>query len=136
MLVYRRSEAQMSAYRYEIELARSMGCALLFQRPVARVEAAALVVTAPDGREESIAADLIIAAVGQTKRVGFLRDLPDVALDDKGRVVADKSTYRTTNPRIYAGGDCVNGGKEAVNAVAEGKAAARAMHAQVLARKT
>jgi glutamate synthase (NADPH/NADH) small chain len=100
------------------------------------VEAAALVVTAPDGHEEPIAADLVIAAVGQTKRVGFLRDLPDVALDDRGRVVTEQGTYRTTNPRIYAGGDCVNGGKEAVNAVAEGKAAARAMHAQVLARKT
>ena len=30
-LVYRRAERQMSAYRYEIELARSMGCALLFE---------------------------------------------------------------------------------------------------------
>ena len=129
-LVYRRGEAQMSAYRYEIELARSMGCAIVFQRPVARVEPAALVVNLPGGGEESIPADLIIAAVGQAKRLGFLRDVPQLVLDDKGRVVVD-TNYRTRNPRIYAGGDCVNGGKEAVNAVGEGKAAARAMHAQL-----
>jgi len=126
-LVYRRGEAQMSAYRYEIELARSMGCTLLFHRSVARVEAVGLVVGAPHGGEELLPADLIIAAVGQMKRVGFLRDLPEVTLDAKGRVVIDPKTGRTANPRIFAGGDCVNGGKEAVNAVAEGKLAARAM---------
>jgi len=63
------------------------------------------------------------------KRVAFLRDLPDVSTDDRGRLVVDPRTGQTGNPRIFAGGDCVNGGKEAVNAVAEGKAAARGVHA-------
>lgn len=35
---------------------------------------------------------------------------------------------RTGNAKLFAGGDCVNGGKEVVNAVAEGKAAALAIH--------
>jgi glutamate synthase (NADPH/NADH) small chain len=127
-LVYRRAESQMSAYRYEIELARKMGCTLLFDRPVLRVEERALVVQAgSNGPEEAIEADLILAAVGQQKRVAFLRDLPLVQVDDRGRLAVDAS-FRTHNERIYAGGDCVNGGKEAVNAVAEGKAAALAMH--------
>jgi len=52
---------------------------------------------------------------------------PGVELDQKGRVVVDKATYRTGNPKVYSGGDCVNGGKEVVNAAAEAKAAARAM---------
>jgi glutamate synthase (NADPH/NADH) small chain len=38
---------------------------------------------------------------------------------------------RTSVVRVYAGGDCVNGGKEVVNAVAEGKAAARAIDADL-----
>jgi glutamate synthase (NADPH/NADH) small chain len=38
---------------------------------------------------------------------------------------------RTSLPGLYAGGDCVNGGKEVVNAVAEGKAAARAIDADL-----
>src|SRR5438128_6238451 len=122
-LVYRRTERQMSAYRYEIELARSMGCALLFERPPVRVEEGALIVQAPHG-EERLECDLVIAAVGQMKRVAFLRDLPGVSAEDHGRLVVDPRTGQTNNPRIFAGGDCVNGGKEAVNAVAEGKLAA------------
>ncbi len=131
-LVYRRGEAQMSAYRYEIDLARSMGCTLLFERAPVRVEAGALIVKGPLG-EEKLAADLVIAAIGQQKRVEFLRGLPGVQVDEKGRLVVDAQTHRTHNPRLFAGGDCVNGGKEAVNAVAHGKKAARAMHAQLSA---
>ena len=40
------------------------------------------------------------------------------------RVVVDER-FRTGNDRIWAGGDCVNGGKEVVNAVEHGKQAAR-----------
>jgi dihydropyrimidine dehydrogenase (NAD+) subunit PreT len=35
----------------------------------------------------------------------------------------------TGTPGVFAGGDCANGGKEVVNAAAEGKAAAQAIHA-------
>lgn len=31
-------------------------------------------------------------------------------------------------PRVFAGGDCANGGREVVNAVGEGKKAARGIH--------
>ena len=34
----------------------------------------------------------------------------------------------TGRPGLYAGGDCANGGKEVVNAAAEGKRAATAIH--------
>jgi len=126
-LVYRRGEAQLSAYRYEVELARGMGCTLLFNRPPVRVEARGLVVQEPGQREELLPAELVLAAVGQGKRVAFLREMPGVRLDDRGRLRVDPETFRTDHPRIWAGGDCVNGGKEAVNAVAEGKAAAQSM---------
>jgi len=39
----------------------------------------------------------------------------------------DRPTGRTGNARYYAGGDCVNGGREVVDAVADGKRAALAM---------
>lgn len=126
-LLYRRGEENMSAYRYEIELARSMACTLLFERSPLRIEGDQLIISSPRG-EESLTADLIIAAIGQAKRTEFLRTLPGVVVDDRGRLQVDKGTWQTANPRIFAGGDCVNGGKEAVNAVAEGKAAAKAMH--------
>ena len=53
---------------------------------------------------------------------------PGVELDAKGRVVVDKATHRTGNAKVYSGGDCVNGGKEVVNAAAEAKLAVRAMN--------
>ena len=37
----------------------------------------------------------------------------------------DPATHRTGHPRVWAGGDCVNGGLEVVNAAAEAKVAAR-----------
>ena len=39
-------------------------------------------------------------------------------------IVVDRPTGRTSNPKYYAGGDCVNGGREVVDAVADGKRAA------------
>jgi len=41
--------------------------------------------------------------------------------------VADRATGQTGNPRYYSGGDCINGGREVVDAVAGGKRAALAM---------
>jgi NADPH-dependent glutamate synthase beta subunit-like oxidoreductase len=37
--------------------------------------------------------------------------------------------HQTGNPKYFAGGDCANGGKEVVDAVAEGMAAARGLDA-------
>jgi dihydropyrimidine dehydrogenase (NAD+) subunit PreT len=46
---------------------------------------------------------------------------------DSGKLVVD-DRGATGRPGVYAGGDGVNGGKEVVNAAAEGKAAAEAIH--------
>ena len=80
---------------------------------------------------------LVFEAALQLDWTSFRRDLPltlalafpGVALDAKGRVVVDAATHRTGNPKVYSGGDCVNGGKEVVNAAAEAKVAVRAMGA-------
>jgi len=37
--------------------------------------------------------------------------------------------HQTGHPRFFAGGDCVNGGKEVVDAVADGMTAARGIDA-------
>ena len=46
---------------------------------------------------------------------------------ENGAIVVDRATGRTSNPNYYAGGDCVNGGREVVDAVADGKRAASAI---------
>jgi glutamate synthase (NADPH/NADH) small chain len=45
----------------------------------------------------------------------------------EGQIVADRATGQTRNPRYFAGGDCINGGREVVDAVADGKRSALAM---------
>ena len=76
--------------------------------------------------EFEIPCDMVIKAIGQKKRSGFFEDL-GIGTDEKGRVVVDDS-MRTSLEGVYAGGDCVNGGKEVVNAAQHGKLAARAIH--------
>ena len=57
-------------------------------------------------------------------------DLDGVELE-WGCVVVDENGA-TGRPGMYAGGDCANGGKEVVNAAAEGKAAAIAIDAYLM----
>jgi glutamate synthase (NADPH/NADH) small chain len=45
----------------------------------------------------------------------------------KGRVVINEN-MQTSDPSIFAGGDCANGGREAVDASQMGKLAAQSIH--------
>jgi len=73
--------------------------------------------------------DMVIKALGQEPLGRQLQILfPDLELDRQGSVVRDFDTGRTSIPRVYCGGDAANGGREVVNAVAEGKRAARGIH--------
>jgi len=137
-MVYRRSEAEMPGYAHELSAARVDGARLVQNRvPVAVVrdgERLTGLRVAPakggkrvDGGEEDLAADLIVVAIGQSRATQVAQAFAGVALDPKGRVVVDEDTHRTGNAKVYSGGDCVNGGKEVVNAVAEARVAVRAM---------
>jgi glutamate synthase (NADPH/NADH) small chain len=113
-----------------MELARNDGCAFHFWATPVEVtgdgKVQGLKVKTPDG-ERVIGADLIIKAIGQEKQSGTLRNF-GIAVDDKGRAVID-AARKTSRAKVWAGGDCVNGGKEIVNASEDGKQAARAIHA-------
>ena len=47
----------------------------------------------------------------------------------KNGTVATDAQHRTCNTKYFAGGDCVNGGKEVVDTVADGMAAAQGVDA-------
>ncbi|HEY1097949.1 MAG TPA: NAD(P)-dependent oxidoreductase [Myxococcota bacterium] len=134
--VYRRGPDDASAYHYELELARNDGCGFHFwSTPVEIVgdgKVEGLVVKDGEGAVRTLAAGLVIKAIGQEKRVADLRAF-GLDVDDKGRLVVD-AQRRTSNAKVWAGGDCTNGGKEIVNAAADGVTAARAMHAAFCAR--
>ncbi len=148
-LVYRRGPEDMPAYAHEVERARVEGAHFhFFRQPVevlsrdGRVAGLRVAATRPgapgaDGRprveaipgsESVLEADLVVEAIGQEMLEELLAQVPGLKLD-RGRVIADPATGQTANPKYFAGGDCANGGKEVVNASAEGKRAARGIDA-------
>jgi glutamate synthase (NADPH/NADH) small chain len=76
---------------------------------------------APEDMDFLLAVDQVVLAIGQATHTGFLGDA-GVAIE-RGRIVIDRATGQTSNPKYFAGGDCTNGGREVVDAVADGKRA-------------
>lgn len=140
-LLYRRGQTDMSAFAFEFEHSKQEGVQFLWRRqPVA-------IRPGDDGRllldtvqvrevdrtllpipesEYTMACDLIVPAIGQSPLAGLVQQFRGIQIHS-GRIVADPATGRTANSRYFAGGDCVNGGREVVDAVADGKRAALAM---------
>lgn len=140
-MLYRRSEGEMSAFDFEYEHAKQEGVQFLWRRqPVAvgrgehgRLLLETVQVREVDGKLEvvpdsqsAIACDLVVPAIGQSPLTQILQELRGVEVRH-GKIVADRATGQTGNPRYYSGGDCINGGREVVDAVAGGKRAALAM---------
>jgi glutamate synthase (NADPH/NADH) small chain len=142
-VVYRRSEAEMPGYSHELSAARLHGGHLVEDRaPVEIVRTSGNVsgiriVRTVGGKPvageapELVACDLVVVAIGHSKGTHVALAFPGVELDPNGRVVVDPATHRTGHPRVWAGGDCVNGGLEVVNAAAEAKVAARDISAML-----
>ena len=136
-LAYRGAEAQMPGYRHEWLAAREAGVAGAFHAvPIgfegnARVERVRLVRTDAQkkpiaGSEFTLDAQLVLIAIGQSTLGQMLSGLSGIGVQN-GSVVTD-DVGATGRKGWFAGGDCRNGGKEVVNAAAEGKAAAQAIH--------
>ena len=144
-MVYRRGPATMGASRAEQEWAQTHGVTLHhWLAPEAVLGAGGHAVGVRfnrqawvDGRlqatglHETLAADMVFKAIGQKLDSALLRDL-GLALQD-GRIVADDDG-RTQVAGLFAGGDCRLGGRDlTVEAVEDGKRAARAIHAHLMA---
>jgi len=141
-IVYRRTREHISAFDFEYAHALQEGVAFdWLTQPVAvhdaedgrvalecvamRIEESGLLQPV-EGSSFRIACDLVIPAIGQSPLVGLLASFREVQVE-RGRIVVDRETGQTTNPKYFAGGDCVNGGREVVDAVADGKRAGIAM---------
>jgi dihydropyrimidine dehydrogenase (NAD+) subunit PreT len=135
IMVYRRTENEASAYHYEMELARKDGVEFVWQAaPVGILNGEngtrlSLRCEKTDGSLElfEIPCDMVVKAVGQQKMRGFFEKVAGVETDEKGRVLVNEF-MQTSDPKIFAGGDCANGGREAVDAAQMGKYAATGIH--------
>jgi dihydropyrimidine dehydrogenase (NAD+) subunit PreT len=127
-LLYRRGPGEMPAYPHEVALARASGCLFMYQTTVTRIarqDGENVLVLDLKGEQARIVADLVVLATGQKPHVELFAEIADLTLVD-GQVVVN-AEMRTSNPRYFAGGDCISGGQEVVHAVAQGKIAARSI---------
>ncbi len=133
-VVYRRTEKEQRAYYFEVDLAKVHSARFMYlTTPIEilgkeKVEGLKCIKNnlkfePIKGSEFVIPCDMIISAVGQEKMVDFYKNISGLKIDS-GKVIVNKD-FQTSNLKYFAGGDCVNGGKEVVNAVSHGRDAAR-----------
>ncbi len=138
IMVYRRTEKDAPAYDYEMELARKDGVEFLWQATPVEITGDGRVtgirVADAAGVVSEIACDQVIKAIGQKKMASFFAETIGVAVDEKGRVEVNDQ-MQTSDPKVFAGGDCANGGKEAVDASQMGKLAAMGIHYSLTGEK-
>jgi glutamate synthase (NADPH/NADH) small chain len=141
-IFYRRTEKEMPAFPFEYEHAKVEGVQFHWlSQPVEILDRAVKFASTrlgdPDasgrrraepipGTEFAFVCDMVIPAVGQSRLMKLLEQSRHIALQH-GCIAVDRKTGQTSNSRYFAGGDCVNGGREVVDAVADGKRAALTM---------
>jgi glutamate synthase (NADPH/NADH) small chain len=146
-IAYRRGEDAMPAFAYEYELAKTDGVRFEWYAQPVRivgtngvaqgVEFVRTEVKDPASRDSPIRpvagseyvlhADQIVKALGQEPLLDLLRALPGLKVEG-GKVWVDRATGATSVPKLFAGGDCIRGGGEIVDAVQDGKIAAKGIH--------
>ena len=143
-MVYRRTEAEKNCTQAELDIAMLDGCKIQWlAAPVAiagengKVKALVCDVMklgTPDfsgkpqpmrtGETITLEVDMVIKATGQKPFAGLIEE--NNLANSKGRLLINENC-ETNIKGVFAGGDCVNGGKEVVDAVQAGKRAAAAI---------
>ncbi len=118
-IIYRRGPEQMSAFSFEYEHARLEGVKFLWNTQATRIFGGEAVQAVELNGSITLPVDLLVLAIGQAAQTG----VSDEVLRKQGRIVIDRATGQTSNPKYFSGGDCTNGGREVVDAVADGKRA-------------
>lgn len=148
MMLYRRSEAEMPAFAHEIAAAKREGVQIIplvapmefvGNGKVSGIKCVRMKLGAPDasgrprpepieGSEFILEVDTAIKAIGQKPHTDLLKLF---GVDMAGSTVKIDPTGRTSIKGVYAGGDCINGGATVVQAVRDGRNAARTIAADL-----
>ncbi|HEX6193435.1 MAG TPA: FAD-dependent oxidoreductase, partial [Chitinophagaceae bacterium] len=143
-LVYRRTEEEKPCTDVELDIAKLDGCEIIWLAApkeikgeagnVSQLVCSKMQLGAPDasGRRAPVDTgdtfildvDMVIKAAGQTPFEDLIN--ANGIVNKQGKVVIDKE-QATNLAGVFAGGDCVNGGKEVVDAVQAGKEAANSI---------
>jgi glutamate synthase (NADPH/NADH) small chain len=143
-LVYRRTEAEKPCTNVELDIAKLDGCEIIWlaapkevkgiDGKVTQLVCSIMELGAPDasgrrspvdtGKTFTLEVDMVIKAAGQVPFEELVN--ANELSNTKGKIVIDNNCA-TSIKGVFAGGDCVNGGKEVVDAVQAGKDGAKAI---------
>jgi glutamate synthase (NADPH/NADH) small chain len=142
-MIYRRTEEEMPCTEYELNIAKLDGCEIMWlaapkevigNGKVEKLVCSKMMLGEPDasGRRSPVATgetfvldvDMVIKAAGQVPFEKLILD--NGIMNSRGKIVINDN-YSTNIEGVFAGGDAVNGGKEVVDAVEDGKHGAAAI---------
>ena len=143
-LIYRRTQDEMPCTEFELNIAKLDGCEIIWLAAPVKIKGSwgkvkqlvcsKMKLGEPDasgrrspvdtGETFTLDVDMVIKAAGQ---VPFEKLVKKNKLDNKNGKLVINDNYSTNMKGVFAGGDAVNGGKEVVDAVEDGKQGAIAI---------
>lgn len=156
-VVYRRSEAELPARKEEYHHAQDEGISFkLLTNPiqilgddkgwVKGMECIRMELGEPDasGRRRPVPiedsefvldVDMVIVAIGTKANPIIAKATPDLEINKRGNIVADKESCETNLPGVFAGGDIVSGSATVIEAMGAGKRAAKSIDEYIQSKK-
>lgn len=140
-MLYRRTKEEMPCTQHELDIAMLDGCEIIWlaspkeikgvDGKVNEIICSIMKLGEPDasgrrspvdtGETFSLAVDMVIKAAGQMPFEGLVNEIK--IQNSRGKI--NTANSETNIAGVFAGGDCVNGGKEVVDAVQAGKDGAK-----------
>ena len=155
-IIYRRSRGEMPARAEELTNAEEEGVVCRFlaspmrflgddQGRVKGIELVVMELGEPDktgrrrpitikGSESILDVDTVIVAVGRTPNPIIQSVTKGLRTTDKGTIIADKETGKTSLEGVFTGGDIMTGEATVISAMGSGKRAAKAIHDYLLSK--
>lgn len=133
LIIYRRDREHMPAHDFEADVALTEGVKIHWLRTIKDLDDTTMTVErmevidgrpVPTGEFETLEADSVILALGQSTETDFLKGIEGIRFDADGTVIVDHSMM-TGFPGIFAGGDMVPSERTVTVATGHGKKAAR-----------
>jgi dihydropyrimidine dehydrogenase (NAD+) subunit PreT len=142
-IIYRRTKNEMPCTEVELDIAMLDGCSIEWlaaprkilgkNGKVIALECSLMELGVPDttgrrapidtGKTKTFEVDMVIKAAGQMPFTALVNEM-DIQ-NSHGKIIVNSNA--TNVPGVFAGGDCVNGGREVVDAVQAGKEGANAI---------
>jgi formate dehydrogenase major subunit len=148
ILLYRRTRNEIPANKMEVDAAEHEGVKMEFLSAPVRVNVENDRLTTiscirmqlgePDasgrrrpvevkGSDYTLPCDWVISAIGQEADLGGVTEDTAIKVTKWKTIVAKNGTFDTDRPGVFAGGDVVTGPADAIDAIAAGRMAARAI---------